>query len=130
MINRICSWLVFLFACAIPASPAFSAGADIWSALKQGGHVILIRHGAVDNLSRSTSPDADFEGCEGQYNLTDEGRDQVKRLGKLLQSERRTDEHQLFERASKSSSIRNEELPSTPITFRNRLHLALRSEKW
>ena len=84
MINRICSWLVFLFACAIPASPAFSAGADIWSALKQGGYVILIRHGAVDNLSRSTSPDADFEGCEGQYNLTDEGRDLVKHLGNSL----------------------------------------------
>ena len=44
----------------------------------------MIRHGAVDNLSRSTSPDADFEGCEGQYNLTDEGRDQVKHLGNSL----------------------------------------------
>ena len=43
-----------------------------------------MRHGAVDNLSRSTSPDADFEGCEGQYNLTDEGRDQVKLLGNAL----------------------------------------------
>ncbi|MBI5752303.1 MAG: histidine phosphatase family protein [Hydrogenophilales bacterium] len=84
MINRICSWLVFLFACAIPATPAFSAGADIWPALKQGGHVILIRHGAVDNLSKSSSPDADFEGCEGQYNLTDEGREQVKQLGNVL----------------------------------------------
>lgn len=84
MINRICPWLVFLIACAIPGSPAFSAEADIWPALKQGGYVILMRHGAVDNLSRSTSPDADFEGCEGQYNLTDEGREQVKQLGNVL----------------------------------------------
>lgn len=57
---------------------------DIWSQLKRGGHVILIRHGEVDNLSKSTSPDADFEGCEGQYNLTDAGRTQAKQLGDVL----------------------------------------------
>ena len=77
-------WPLLMMVYAISSSPAFSAGADIWPALKQGGYVILMRHGAVDNLSRSTSPDADFEGCEGQYNLTDEGRDQVKLLGNAL----------------------------------------------
>jgi len=77
-------WSLIILANAIASSPAFSAGADIWKVLKQGGHVILMRHGAVDNLSRSTSPDADFEGCEGQYNLTDEGLDQVKHLGNVL----------------------------------------------
>ncbi|MBT9612682.1 MAG: histidine phosphatase family protein [Burkholderiales bacterium] len=83
MMKRWIFWPLIL-ACVISGSPALSAGADIWPALKQGGHVILIRHGAVDNLSRSTSPDADFEGCEGQYNLTDEGREQVKLLGNAL----------------------------------------------
>lgn len=77
-------WPLMMMAYAISGSPAFSVEADIWPALKQGGYVILMRHGAVDNLSRSTSPDADFEGCEGQYNLTDEGRDQVKHLGNTL----------------------------------------------
>lgn len=84
MMKRWLYWPLMMMACAIYGSPAFSAGADIWTALKQGGHVILVRHGAVDNLSRSTSPDADFEGCEGQYNLTDEGREQVKQLGNVL----------------------------------------------
>lgn len=85
MINRlICFPLIFLI-CTLPISPAFSAGVDIWSALKQGGYVLLIRHGAVDSLSKSTSPDADFDGCEGQYNLTDEGREQLKQLGIVLQ---------------------------------------------
>lgn len=42
---------------------------DIWTQLRQGGHILLIRHGMVDSQSKSTSPDADFEGCEGQYNL-------------------------------------------------------------
>ena len=80
------SWifLPLILVGAFFGSPAFSASADIWSALRQGGHVILIRHGAVDNLTKSTSPDADFEGCEGQYNLTDEGRDLVKHLGNSL----------------------------------------------
>ena len=84
MMKRCIFWLLIFMVNMISSAPAFSAGADIWSALKQGGYVILIRHGAVDNLSRSTSPDADFEGCEGQYNLTDEGRDQVKHLGIAL----------------------------------------------
>lgn len=79
-------FFVFTLALATALVSGAAAGVqpDIWNQLRQGGHVILMRHGAVDNLSRSTSPDADFEGCEGQYNLTDEGRDQVKQLGKAL----------------------------------------------
>ena len=65
---------------ALSSGSAVGRDPDIWSQLKRGGHVILIRHGEVDNLSQSTSPDADFEGCEGQYNLTDAGRAQVKQL--------------------------------------------------
>lgn len=57
---------------------------DIWQQLRAGGHVLLIRHGEVDNLSRSTSPDASFEGCEGQYNLTELGRAQALLLGDAL----------------------------------------------
>lgn len=74
----------FVLAGSASALPAYSAAPDIWASLKQGGYVLLVRHGAVDNLSKSTSPDADFEGCEGQYNLTDEGRDQAKHLGNVL----------------------------------------------
>jgi phosphohistidine phosphatase SixA len=64
-----------------------SAGAqepDIWRQLQKGGYVILMRHGAVDSLSRSTSPDADFEACEGQYNLTELGRAQALLIGDFL----------------------------------------------
>ena len=84
MIKRSLVFSLCFLAYAIPISPAFSAGPDIWTMLKQGGYVLLIRHGPVDNLSKSTSPDADFEGCEGQYNLTDEGRELVKQLGNVL----------------------------------------------
>lgn len=59
---------------------------DIWSELSRGGYVILMRHGMVDNLSASTSPDADFEGCVGQYNLTELGRAQSLLLGHVLKS--------------------------------------------
>lgn len=61
-----------------------AAKPDIWQQLRAGGHVLLIRHGEVDTLSRSTSPDADFEGCEGQYNLTEVGRAQSLLLGDAL----------------------------------------------
>lgn len=79
-------FFVFSLALAMAFVSGSAAGAqpDIWNQLRQGGHVLLIRHGAVDNLSRSTSPDADFEGCEGQYNLTDEGLEQAKHLGNVL----------------------------------------------
>ncbi len=76
--------LSFTFAAALVSGTAAARAPDIWGQLKQGGHVLLIRHGSVDNLSRSTSPDADFDGCEGQYNLTDGGLDQVKQLGNVL----------------------------------------------
>lgn len=58
--------------------------ADLWQQLQQGGYVILMRHGTVDSFSRSTSPDADFEGCEGQYNLTELGRAQALVVGEFL----------------------------------------------
>jgi phosphohistidine phosphatase SixA len=60
---------------------------DVWQALAQGGHVVLLRHGAVDNM-RSTSPDADFEGCEGQYNLTEEGQAQARLIGQTFKRHR------------------------------------------
>lgn len=81
---RLIFWLLVMLTNVFFAPPAMAAAVDIWSMLKQGGYVILIRHGPVDSMSRSTSPDADFDGCEGQYNLTDEGRELVKLLGDTM----------------------------------------------
>jgi phosphohistidine phosphatase SixA len=64
-----------------------AAADDLWQALRQGGYVILVRHAVVDNFSRSTSPDADFEGCEGQYNLTEAGLAQARWLGDYLRKQ-------------------------------------------
>lgn len=69
---------------ALIGSNAGAQEADLWLQLQKGGYVILMRHGAVDNFSRSTSPDADFEGCEGQYNLTELGRAQALLVGDFL----------------------------------------------
>lgn len=69
---------------ALAGGHAEAVEAELWLQLQQGGHVILMRHGAVDNFSRSTGPDADFEGCEGQYNLTELGRAQALRVGDFL----------------------------------------------
>ena len=80
MYYRVFSFLALL----LSAGASTAQQPDIWQQLKRGGHVILIRHGEVDTLSRSTSPDADFDGCEGQYNLTEVGRAQALLLGDAL----------------------------------------------
>lgn len=80
MIYRILSIIGLLVA----SCTTLAAQADIWQQLAGGGYVLLMRHGAVDNLSKSTSPDADFEGCEGQYNLNELGRAQALLWGELV----------------------------------------------
>lgn len=75
---------LFIVLLSLMAGLAVAQETDIWTQLQRGGLVILMRHGTVDNLSRSTSPDADFDGCEGQFNLTEVGRAQALWLGDFL----------------------------------------------
>jgi len=75
-------------AAVLLAEAALARQPDAWQALAQGGYVVLLRHGAADAVSRSTSPDADFEGCEGQYNLTEEGRAQARLIGQAFKRHR------------------------------------------
>ena len=74
---------VFLAACTL----AFPARADeaLWSLLKSGGKVVLMRHAV-------TTPGAvDPEGmvlndCSTQRNLTDEGRAHARRIGETVRA--------------------------------------------
>lgn len=77
-----------LISLLLASSVAGAAPSDIWSQLQRGGYVLLMRHGDVDTLNKSTSPDADFEGCEGQYNLTELGRAQALVLGKMIKKKK------------------------------------------
>jgi broad specificity phosphatase PhoE len=55
---------------------------DPWAALRQGGHVALIRHA----LAPGTGDPAGFTpgACDTQRNLSEEGREQARRIGDLF----------------------------------------------
>ena len=61
---------------------ASTANADdaLWKLLKQGGQVVLIRHG-VTTPGVGDPPGFTFDDCRTQRNLTDAGRDEARRVG-------------------------------------------------
>jgi bisphosphoglycerate-dependent phosphoglycerate mutase len=68
--------LVLLFASTACAQPP----ADIVQKLREGGYVLYLRHAATDfsqNDARMTS----YEDCASQRNLTDQGREEARRIG-------------------------------------------------
>ena len=69
-----------------PISGAFAQDqADLWEALRRGGHALLIRHA----LAPGTGDPAGFQvdDCATQRNLSEEGRQQARQLGKLLRDQ-------------------------------------------
>jgi broad specificity phosphatase PhoE len=61
---------------------ASTANADdaLWKLLKQGGQVVLIRHG-VTTPGVGDPPGLKLDDCRTQRNLTDAGRDEARRVG-------------------------------------------------
>ena len=68
--------LVWVLAWAIPAH----ADEKLWSLLKGGGHVVLIRH-AITTPGAGDPPGFKLEDCSTQRNLTDEGRRHARSIG-------------------------------------------------
>ncbi len=62
-------------------APRLSAEEDIalWSALRSGGHVALLRHAIAPGTG--DPPEFTLHDCGTQRNLSDEGRDQAARIG-------------------------------------------------
>ena len=76
MLRYLTVLLVLLF--ALPAN-ATDAG---WAALREGGHVVLLRHAMI---SGTTEPATfDIEKCNTQRNLSDRGRQQARKIGALF----------------------------------------------
>lgn len=69
-------------------APAIAADGSIWSKLKQGGYVLLIRHGPVDTMTHSTNPDAEFDNCIGQNNLSPQGQQEAAQTGRAFKRHR------------------------------------------
>ena len=62
-------------------APGLSAAGDavLWSALRSGGHVALLRHAIAPGIG--DPPEFTLRDCGTQRNLSDEGRDQAARIG-------------------------------------------------
>jgi phosphohistidine phosphatase SixA len=87
-------WLSLALAAAITiAIPAARSAAQeltraAFDGLKQGGFVVVIRHGktdAVAGMSEDRSP-LDLANCEGQAMLSEAGRDQARAIGRAFAS--------------------------------------------
>ena len=69
---------------AAAAAPAWADEA-LWTLLRDGGHVILLRHAATDRTF-GDPPGFRLDDCSTQRNLIDEGREQARRLGEVLRA--------------------------------------------
>jgi len=74
----------FLFALlAALIVPAAQADEALWAKLKAGGNVVLIRHASTE-AGLGDPPGFKLGDCATQRNLSDAGREEARRLGRLL----------------------------------------------
>jgi broad specificity phosphatase PhoE len=64
---------------------ALASTESAWAALRSGGHVLIVRH-AQTVPGIGDPPGFRLEDCATQRNLSDEGREQARRIGKALQA--------------------------------------------
>lgn len=75
----VCGALLAFVALLSRPSPAL-ADETLWSLLKKGGQVVLMRH-AVTTPGVGDPPDFRLDDCSTQRNLTDDGRRDARRVG-------------------------------------------------
>lgn len=73
-------WL--LLALTLAFAPA-QADEALWNALREGGHVLYIRH-SLTTPGFGDPPGFELEDCSTQRNLSGEGRAQARRMGEAL----------------------------------------------
>jgi len=80
-------WALFAGALLAASNTAMAEETEgLWSALAEGGKVVMIRHAATEEASGEVSMNLDGGGdCSAEQNLTDAGRDQARALGALFQ---------------------------------------------
>ncbi|HVL36085.1 MAG TPA: histidine phosphatase family protein [Burkholderiales bacterium] len=72
---------------AAAAAPSAAAGEDdLWNLLNDGGQVVLLRHGPTDPMPGRKA--ISLQDCSTQRNLSDEGRDQARRIGEAFRLHR------------------------------------------
>lgn len=80
--RQVCAALVLLL--LLPATSSATNSAELWDALRSGGHVALLRHA----LAPGTGDPANFslDDCATQRNLSQDGREQARQLGKQFRA--------------------------------------------
>ena len=77
--------LAILVLVGVAAPAAWADDEAIWSLLKRGGQVVLIRHG-LTTPGVGDPPGMKLEECATQRNLSDEGKREAQLLAKALRS--------------------------------------------
>jgi len=72
-----------LFAVAIAAACGARADEALWALLKQGGQVVMIRH-ATTVPGTGDPPGFRIDDCSTQRNLSDDGREEARRIGEAF----------------------------------------------
>jgi phosphohistidine phosphatase SixA len=80
---RVAALTLCIFSCASSSA----ANTALWQQLKQGGYVILMRHAAVDSMTHSTHPNANFENCASQNNLSPQGQQDAATVGRVFKQQ-------------------------------------------
>lgn len=75
-------WILFALAFVLPAA---HADESLWAAVREGGHVLFIRH-ALTTPGFGDPSGFRLEDCATQRNLSGEGRAQARRLGEVLRA--------------------------------------------
>jgi broad specificity phosphatase PhoE len=70
---------------ALLCTPAARADEALWSLLRQGGQVVLVRH-ALTDPGVGDPPGFRVDACATQRNLSEQGRRDAQRLGEALRS--------------------------------------------
>ena len=80
--------LVSIFATTAPAA---AYAADIWKAMREPGHVVLMRHALAPGTGDPAS--LTIGDCTTQRNLSDSGREQARKTGNLFRANGITEAH-------------------------------------
>src|SRR6266481_2433942 len=65
------------------SQPAAADTQEVISALKQGGYVLVFRHGATDDSQKDIYP-FNFDDMKAQRQLSDKGRDTARQIGAAI----------------------------------------------
>jgi phosphohistidine phosphatase SixA len=88
-------WMALGWGGAVFAAPAvavpfeeYPVTPDLLREMRQGGFVLYVRHGITDNSRADRLPSVDLNDCSTQRQLSDEGRELMKRVGQAMRRTR------------------------------------------